>query len=160
MEELKAAGKTRSIGVSNYLQSHLETTLVTAKVVPAVNQLEFHPYLQRGKLLDFHKAKGIVTACYGPITPATKAKPGPLDELLPQLAKKYYVNEAEICLRYCIEKDAVAVTTSSKEQRMSDYMRVTAFKMTPKEVQEIDRLGAQKHYRGFWNKKFAEDDRA
>jgi diketogulonate reductase-like aldo/keto reductase len=159
MEQLQASGKTRSIGVSNYVQKHLETTLAVATVVPAVNQIEYNPYLQHGKLLDFHKSKGIVTAAYAAVTPVTCAKGGPLDDLLPGLAKKYYVTDSEICLRYVLEKDAIAITTSSKEQRMSDYMRATAFKMTPKEVQDMDKLGAQKHYRGFWSKQYAADDR-
>lgn len=159
MEQVQASGKARSIGVSNYVQKHLDTTLATAKVVPAVNQIEFHPYLQHGDLLDYHKTKGIVTTCYGPSTPVVKAKPGPLDDLLASLAKKYYVSEAEICLRYCIGKDAVALTTSSKEQRLSDYMRVTAFKMTPREMDDIDRLGREKHFRAFFTKKYGPDDR-
>lgn len=159
MEQLQASGKTRSIGVSNYVQKHLETTLEVATVVPALNQIEFHPYLQHGNLLEFHKSKGIVTAAYSPVTPVTRAKGGPLDDVLPGLAKKYYVTESEICLRYVLEKGAVAVTTSSKEQRMSDYMRAIAFKMTPREVQEIDSVGGKKHYRGFWTKQYAADDR-
>lgn len=58
MEKLKEAGLTKSIGVSNYLPKHLEAVLKTAKVVPACNQIEFHPYLQRTALLDFHKKHG------------------------------------------------------------------------------------------------------
>jgi len=160
MEEVQASGKARSIGVSNYLQPDLEATLQTATVVPAVNQIEFHPYLQHGSLLPFLQKKGILGQAYGPITPATKAKPGPLDDLLAQLAKKYYVNESEICLRWCIDKGVVPITTSAKEQRMSDYMRACAFKLNPKEVSDIDKLGNEKHFRGFWTAKFGPNDRS
>lgn len=55
MEKVQAAGLTKSIGVSNFLPKHLAAILKTAKVVPACNQIEFHPYLQRTELLDFHK---------------------------------------------------------------------------------------------------------
>ena len=58
MEKVKELGLTKSIGVSNYLPKHLEATLKTAKVPPSVNQIEFHPYLQRTQLLDFHKKHG------------------------------------------------------------------------------------------------------
>ena len=160
MEEIKAAGKARSIGVSNFLQPHLEALLETATVVPAVDQIEYHPYLQHGSLLSFLKDKGIVAEAYALITPVTKARPGPLDELLPRLAKKYYVDEAEICLRWAIDKGVVAITTSQKEQRMSDYLRVTAFNLNPREVEDIDKLGAEKHFRGFWKKQYADDDRS
>lgn len=57
MEELKAQGLTKSIGVSNYLPEHLDFILETCKTPPAVNQIEFHPYLQHPGLLQYHKEK-------------------------------------------------------------------------------------------------------
>jgi len=57
MEDLKAQGLTKSIGVSNYLPEHLEWIMETAKVPPAINQIEFHPYLQHVDLLKYHKQK-------------------------------------------------------------------------------------------------------
>lgn len=160
MEAVKAAGLAKSIGVSNYFVPHLEATLKTAKIVPAINQIEFHPYLQHAPLLDFHKAHGIATAAYGPLTAATKAKPGPADGILAGCAKKYAVSEGEILLRWCIDQDIVAITTSSKEQRLSDYLRCATFKLTPAEIKQIKEQGEQKHFRGFWTKKFAADDRS
>jgi diketogulonate reductase-like aldo/keto reductase len=160
MEKLKEAGLTKSIGVSNYLIPHLETTLKTAKTAPSINQIEFHPYLQHPDLLAFHKKHGIATAAYGPLTAATKAKPGPVDDYYVALSKKYAVSGGEIALRWAIDSDIVAITTSSKEQRLSDYLRAATFKLTPKEVEEIGELGLKKHFRGFWQAKFAEDDRS
>lgn len=159
MEAVQQAGLAKSIGVSNYLPSHLNALLKTAKVVPACNQIEFHPYLQRVELLNLHKKHGIATTAYGPLTAATKAKPGPLDDFVGRLTKKYAVSENEIYLRWCIDQDIVPITTSSKEQRLSDYLRVATFKLTPVEIKEINELGAQKHFRGFWQKKFDEADR-
>ncbi|TID20041.1 aldo-keto reductase family 1 member C13 [Venturia nashicola] len=159
MEQLKEAGLAKSIGVSNYLIPDLESTLKTAKVVPSINQIEFHPYLQHGDLLAFQKKHGIATAAYGPLTAVTKAKPGPLDETYSALAKKYAVSEGEIALRWTIDSDIVTITTSSKEQRLSDYLRVTTFKLTPKEVEEIGTVGLQKHFRGFWKDKFNDDNK-
>lgn len=59
MEELQAQGLAKSIGVSNYLPEHLDWILETAKVTPAMNQIEFHPYLQHGEsgLIEYHKKK-------------------------------------------------------------------------------------------------------
>ena len=160
MEEVKASGKAKSIGVSNYYQKDLEATLATAKTVPSINQIEYHPYLQHGSLVDFHKKNNIAVAAYGPQQPVTKAKGGPIDDLLARLAKKYFVNEGEILLRWCLDQGVVAVTTSSKEQRMSDYLRSAAFNLTPKEVSDISEAGAQKHFRGFWQAKFDANDRS
>ncbi|KAF2397170.1 Aldo/keto reductase [Trichodelitschia bisporula] len=158
MEAVKAAGLTKSIGVSNYLVPHLEATLKTATSPPVINQIEFHPYLQRSELLAFHKTHNIATAAYGPLTAVTKG-PGPLDGMLAALAKKYAVSEAEISLRWAMDQDVIAVTTSSKEQRLSDYLRAGAFKLNPEEIREINRVGQEKHFRGFWQAKFAADDR-
>jgi diketogulonate reductase-like aldo/keto reductase len=57
MEQVKAAGLARSIGVSNYLPEHLDWILETAQTPPSINQIEFHPYLQHGPLIDYHKQK-------------------------------------------------------------------------------------------------------
>jgi diketogulonate reductase-like aldo/keto reductase len=76
--------------------------------------------------------------------------PGPVDEYLEALEKKYAVSAGEILLRWCIDQDIVPITTSSKEQRLSDMLRVATFKLTPKEVKEITDLGAKKNFRGFW----------
>lgn len=160
MEAVQQLGLTKSIGVSNYLPKHLEVTLKTAKVVPAVNQIEFHPYLQHSGLLDFHKKHGIATTAYAPLTAAIRASPGPCDEFFLALSKKYAVSNAEISLRYCIDQDIVPITTSSKEERLSDYLRALTFKLTPAEIKQLNELGQQKHYRAFWSAKFAPDDRS
>ena len=159
MESVHASGKARSIGVSNYLQKHFEATLSTAKTPPSINQTEYHPYLQHGNLLEWQKDhSAIATAAYGPLTPITKGRPGPLDELLAALAKKYYVSEGEILLRWCIDQGVVAVTTSGKEERMKDYLRVTTFKLTPREVEEVREIGKGKNTRVFWNHIFDKED--
>ncbi|KAF2145951.1 uncharacterized protein K452DRAFT_219383 [Aplosporella prunicola CBS 121167] len=160
MEEVQALGLAKTIGVSNYLPQHLEATLRTAKVKPAVNQIEFHPYLQHPQLLEYHKKNGIATVAYSPLAAIVKASPGPVDDYMAALAKKYAVSEGEISLRWCIDQDIVALTTSGKEQRLSDYLRCATFKLSPKEIQEVKALGEKKHYRGFWAKHFAEDDRS
>ncbi|KAI4212022.1 MAG: hypothetical protein LQ351_005204 [Letrouitia transgressa] len=164
MEKVKQSGKARSIGVSNYLQPQLVATLKTANVTPSINQIEYHPYLQHGgpngSLLSYMKEHNIAGAAYGPLTAATKAKPGPCDDMLANLSTKYYVSEGEIALRWCIDQDFVTITTSSKEERLSDYLRALTFKMTPKEVHDLGEKGMEKHFRGFWQGKFDQNDRS
>ncbi len=162
VEALKTSGRARSIGVSNFLQSHLETVLATAKIVPAVNQIEFHPYLQHeGGLVEFHKEKGIALEAYSPLTAVTKAAPGPLDGVYARVAEKYGVTPGEVALRWVIDQGIVALTTSSSEERLKTWIaRVPAFELTKEEVEEIARVGREKHFRGFWTNKFAADDRS
>ena len=158
-EAIKESGRAKSIGVSNFLQNHLEAILETAKIPPAINQIEYHPYLQHFGLLDFHREKKIAVAAYGGLTAVTKAAPGPVDNYYSALAKKYGVTEGEVALRWILDQGIVVVTTSSNEQRLKSFLsKLPSFKLTPKEVQELSDLGKQKNFRGFWKNKFAADD--
>lgn len=158
MESILASGKARSIGVSNFLQKELEAVLETAKVIPAINQIEFHPYLQHGDLLAFHKKHGIATSAFAPLTAVTKASPGPLDNTYAALAKKYGVTTGDIALRWVIDSGVVAITTSTNEERLKGYQKIGEFKLTPEEVEQIRVKGLEKNFRGFWAAKFAADD--
>lgn len=160
LEAIHASGKAKSIGVSNFLQKDLEVILKTAKIIPAINQIEYHPYLQHGNLVEFSKKHGITTSAYAPLTAVVKATPGPLDKTYEQLAKKYDVSPGEIALRWVIDQGIVALTTSSSDQRLKGYLKITQFKLTPNEIEEIAKIGATKHFRGFWRDKFAPDDRS
>ncbi|TVY84880.1 NADPH-dependent conjugated polyketone reductase C1 [Lachnellula suecica] len=158
MEAIHASGKAKTIGVSNFLKPDLEAVLKTAKVVPAINQIEYHPYLQHDGLVEFHNKHGIATSAYAPLTAVVKAKPGPLDGTYEKLAKKYGVTPGEIALRWVLDQGIVVLTTSSNEQRLKGFLKVSQFKLTSEEVEEISKIGKQKNFRGFWQDKFAADD--
>ncbi|CAI4212505.1 unnamed protein product [Parascedosporium putredinis] len=139
LQSLKADGKARSIGVSNFLREHLEVLVAAGGVIPAVNQIEFHPYLQHGDLLDFHRQHSITTSAYGPLTPIVR----------------------NVGLRWVIDSGVVAITTSSKEERLRNYIeKVPSFKLTDEEVKGIAEAGRQKHYRAFFLNRYTEDDRS
>lgn len=159
MERIRASGRARSIGVSNFVATHLDAILATAEVPPAINQIEYHPYLQHGDLLAYHREKGIAVSAYAPLTAITRAKPGPLDGAYAPLAKKYGVSEGEVALRWVIDQGIVAITTSSREERLKSFLtKVPSFKLTPAEVKEIADKGKGKNFRGFWTHKIKDDD--
>lgn len=147
--------------MSNYLIEHLEKVLETATTVPAVNQVEFHPYLQRENLVPWSEERGIVTSAFGPLTTITKARPGPTDEVVKRLAERYGVSEEAVLLRWCVDQGIVAITTSSRESRLRDYLGVTGFKLSEGEVAEIGIEGGKKHFRAnnFMHKWDPEDRR-
>ncbi|KAJ3521256.1 hypothetical protein NM208_g13379 [Fusarium decemcellulare] len=160
MEAIKRSGKARSIGVSNFLQEHIEAILQTAEIPPAVNSIEYHPYLQRGTLIDFLRAHGIAVSAYSVLTALTEGCPGPVDGLYTELAKKYSVSEASIALKWCIDQGIAAVTTSRNPQRVKEYLEdLQMFKLTPDEIEKISMEGKKKHYRKFLTDRFAPDDR-
>ena len=160
LEAIHASGKAKTIGVSNFRQHELEAILKTAKIKPAINQIEYHPYLQHGNLIDFHVKNNIATSAYAPLTAVTKAKGGPLDKIYESLARKYGVTPGEIALRWVIDQGIVVITTSGNEDRLKSYQKIAQFRLTPKEVEEIAELGKQKHFRGFWKVYFKDDDRS
>ncbi|KAG4423414.1 hypothetical protein IFR04_003381 [Cadophora malorum] len=158
MEAIHASGKAKTIGVSNFRKADLEAILETAKIVPAINQIEFNPYLQHVELLEFQKKHGIKASAYSPLTAITRAAPGPVDDVHERLAKKYNVTKGEIALRWAIDQGIVAVTTSSNEDRLKQYLKVTGFKLTEEEIEEIATEGKKKNFRGYWNKWYKDDD--
>jgi diketogulonate reductase-like aldo/keto reductase len=161
MEAIHRSGRAKTIGVSNFQQNHLEAILKTATIKPAINQIEFHPYLQQGRLLAFMKKHNIAVSGYGPQTPITKVKNGPVTPALQALAKKYDVSEGVIALRWCLDLGVIAITTSLKESRLQEYLKVGQFQLTPTEVDKICEEGAKMHFRGFFKANFPdEEDRA
>lgn len=149
MEAVQAAGKTRSIGVSNFEASDLEIILQTAKVTPAINQIEFHPYAQHRETVSLCRAKGIAVSAYSPLAAVTAARPGPADAAYAELAAKYGVTEGEVALRWCLDQDVVAITTSKKAERLRSIMANTLrFKLEADEVEKLRSVGSQKQYTG------------
>ncbi|KAI9671145.1 MAG: hypothetical protein M1817_003652 [Caeruleum heppii] len=158
METLQSSSLTRSIGVSNYLPQHLDILLQTAKTPPAMNQIEHHPYLQRSNLLTYLREKNIAVAAYSPLAPLTASKNGPVDPVVQRLARKYGVSEAVVLLRWCVDRDVVAVTTSAKEDRLRDYLRVGDLRLTAEEVEEITTKAAGRRYRAYFRRRFGDED--
>lgn len=94
------------------------------------------------------------------MTPLVTAKGGPVDGLWTKLAQKYGVTESEVGLRWVIDQDIIALTTSSKSERLEGYLaKLPKFKLTSDEIAEISKLGNEKHFRGFWRNKFDDNDR-
>lgn len=150
MEALQVSGRVRSIGVSNCLPSHLCTILETAKIPPAVNQVEFHPYLDQTELLVLAKKHGIVLEAYSPLTPLTYAAGGPLDAVVKRIAAKYGVSDSAVLLRWVLDQGLVAVTTSGNERRLKGYLEGTqGWQLSKEDVEEIGTEGKKSPFR-YW----------
>ncbi|KAH9906957.1 Aldo/keto reductase [Xylariomycetidae sp. FL2044] len=149
LEEVKDSGKVKSIGTSNFMQDDLDVILETARIPPAINQVEYHPYLQHEGLVEYHKQHNISIAAYSPLSALTAARPGPLDSMYGELASKYGVTESDVGLRWCIDQGIVTITTSSSEERLRGYISKTfSFKLSSEEIEAMAELGRQKHHQG------------
>lgn len=161
MEEIKRAGKAKSIGVSNYLRPHAEATLAGATIPPAFNQIEFHPYLQRGdNYLSWLRENGLQVGSFKGLTPAFRAPDGPLREPLSRIAKTYDTTEAAVLINWIIQDKIVAVTTTTKPERLDEYAQALKIKLTQDELQEITDVGSTYHFRTSWSEHFEADDRS
>ena len=160
MEAVKQAGKARSIGVSNYLRQDLEATLKTAKDPPVINQLEYHPYLQRANgYVPWMQEQNIQVGAFKGLTPLARCKEGPLREPLERMALAHGTNASAVLLSWHIQRNVVAVTTSRKEERLREYGEALKIKLTREELDEISRIGLTYHHRDFRTEKFDQDDR-
>ncbi|KAL7918379.1 NADP-dependent oxidoreductase domain-containing protein [Trichoderma austrokoningii] len=158
LEAVKAQGKAKSIGISNFQRPHIEALLETCTVKPVINQLEFHPYLQRANdFVPWMREHGIEVSSFKTLAPITVAKGGPLDELLPSLATKYGVAESVVLLSWCIGQNITPITTTRSISRLDEYKAATEVNLEPADVEEISQTGLKYHFR-WWGKKFFNPD--
>jgi 2,5-diketo-D-gluconate reductase A len=136
--ELKAAGRARSIGVSNFEIEHLERVVDATGVVPAVNQVELHPRLQRQELRGFHAEHGIVTEAWSPI-----AKGRVLDDpVVTELAARHDRTPAQIVLRWHLQLGNVVIPKSVTPARIEENFRVLDFTLDDDAMRRIEALDA------------------
>jgi diketogulonate reductase-like aldo/keto reductase len=146
-EKVLADGRTRAIGVSNFSPEHLRQLVDRTEVVPAVNQVELHPYFTQPTLRELHAELGIVTQAWSPIggvlvyTPGSDAARGPLtDPVITDLAAKYDKTPAQVVLRWHVEHGFSAIPKSVKPHRIAENFNVFDFALTADEVAAIDAL--------------------
>ncbi|WP_432792725.1 aldo/keto reductase [Peptacetobacter hiranonis] len=125
-------GKAKAIGVSNFLNNHMQNILDNCEVVPMVNQIEFHPgYIQKD-VVDFDKKHGIVVEAWSPLGRERVFK----DELLNKLAEKYGKSVAQICLAFSLQMDVVPLPKSSSVERMKQNMDID-FELEKEDFEKI-----------------------
>ena len=142
LEKLYRDKKVRAIGVCNFMQHHLEDLLKTAKIVPSVNQMEFHPYLVQQDLLDFCSKKGIQYEAWSPMM---QGRIFDMDEFK-SLARKYDKTIAQIVLRWNLQKGVVTIPKSSKKDRISNNAAIFDFELSNEDMQFLDAMDKGKRF--------------
>ena len=137
--ELKAEGKARSIGVSNYGIHHIQEllTLPAVSVKPAVNQIEISPYLPRDELVSFCQNHNIVTEAYSPLTKAARLK----DPKLLAISAKYSVTPAQLLIQWCLQRHLITIPTSANPSRISENSdALTVFAGKPISASDLEEM--------------------
>ena len=148
MEKLLSEGRARAIGVSNFSQQHLENLMQRTEVVPAVNQVELHPFFTQPRLRAFHAQHRIATEAWSPLGGIQRYRPADPDAVLnalehptvTEIADKYGKTPAQVVLRWHIEHGVLAIPKSVKRHRIAENIDVFDFQLTADEVAAIDAL--------------------
>lgn len=144
LEQLLAAGKVRAIGVSNFMPDVLRDLLTKVKVVPAVNQIELHPYFQQKELQDLHQRHGILTQAWSPIGGITSYQGGAKstfdDRTLLRIAQVHGKSVAQVMLRWHVQQGRSAIPKSVKPARIAENFDVFDFELTGEQLALIDAL--------------------
>jgi diketogulonate reductase-like aldo/keto reductase len=144
LEKLYADGKVRAIGVSNFMPAVLNDLLEKTEIVPAVNQIEVHPYFQQRELQALHAEHGILTQAWSPIGGVTiygdGQKPTLENEVIGQIAKAHGKSPAQVMLRWHVQEGRSAIPKSVKPHRIAENFDVFDFELTSNELAAIDAL--------------------
>ena len=145
LETLLADGKVRAIGVSNFMVEHLSTLLDRASVVPAVNQIEVHPYFAQADVQAVNAEHGIVTQAWSPIGGITFYRDGQHsstleDPVIGGIAKAHDKTPAQVMLRWHLQQGRSVIPKSTKPQRIAENIDVFDFDLTTEELAAIDAL--------------------
>jgi 2,5-diketo-D-gluconate reductase A len=136
LEEFKADGRARSIGVSNFQVAHLKQLLDDSDTVPAVNQIELHPYFQNREVAAFGREHGIATEAWAPIAQGKVLD----DPTLVEIAARYGRSVAQIVLRWQIQHGNIVFPKSVTPQRIRENIAIFDFELESSDVETIDRL--------------------
>ncbi len=137
-EDIYQSGKVKAIGVSNFKQHHLEILLKETSVIPAVNQIELHPYLTQESELVFCKTMGIQVEAWSQF--AANQTNLFEEKILMDLADKYSKSPAQIILRWDYQRGVVTIPKSSNENRMKENLDIFDFSLSDQEVESISSL--------------------
>jgi diketogulonate reductase-like aldo/keto reductase len=145
LETLLADGKVRAIGVSNFMVDHLTTLLEQATVVPAVNQIEVHPYFQQRDVQNLGAEHGILTQAWSPIGGITFYRDGShgstlRDPVIGEIAKAHAKTPAQVMLRWHLQQGRSAIPKSTRPERIAENLDVFDFELTSEQLAAIDGL--------------------
>ena len=138
MEELYQEGKTRAIGVSNFQPDRLMDLIAFNKIVPAVNQIETHPFNQQIETQKFLKENGVQHESWGPF--AEGKNDLFKNELLSSIGKKYNKSIAQVVLRWLTQRGIVAIPKSVRKERIEENFNIFDFRLSDEDMQSIQTL--------------------
>jgi diketogulonate reductase-like aldo/keto reductase len=144
-ERLLAEGRARAIGISNFSPAHLASFMPRVEIVPAVNQVEVHPYYNQPALRAEHARLGIATQAWSPlggvmVYRGDAPKSALADPVITAIAERHGKTPAQVILRWHIDSGRSAIPKSVRPQRIAENLDVFGFSLSPDEIATIDAL--------------------
>ncbi|MFW5826388.1 MAG: aldo/keto reductase [bacterium] len=136
LEKLYQDGRVRAIGVSNFLVHHLEELAENSGIVPAVNQVEFHPFLLQKELLDYDHEHGIRHEAWSPLTRAKLWD----DPVIDEIASKHGRSRAQVLLRWDLQHGVVTIPKSVHRERIEENAKLFDFELDDGDMEKLDGL--------------------
>ncbi|QHW37049.1 aldo/keto reductase [Staphylococcus ursi] len=131
------SGLVRYIGVCNFLPEHIEQLEKETGVLPAINQIELHPYFNQKDMIAYHEKKGILTQAWSPLGRDN----GVMDEpVLKQLSSKYDKTVAQVILRWHIQNGVMPIPKATSSKRQLENFDIFDFHITDEDLQAFDQL--------------------
>lgn len=138
MEEFYKEGKIKAIGVSNFDSARLVDLILNNEIVPAVNQIELHPFVQQEEAIAVMEEYGVKVESWGPLA---EGKHGIFeDEMLKKIADKHNKSVAQIILRWHIERGVIIIPKSVRKDRMEENLNIHDFALDQKDMDRIANL--------------------
>lgn len=150
LEEIEVSGRSKSIGVSNYMVSHLEELISYANTPPSVNQIEFHPFIfdEQAPVLDVCAKHQIVVEAYSPLARGRQMD----NQVITDLAIAHGKSKAQVMLRWALQHQTVPIPKSSHADRIKENIAVFDFQLSSEQMTAIDRLGGRESALPFYAK--------
>lgn len=144
MEKLRADGKAKSIGVSNFSIADLELLKTVSDVVPAVNQVEFHPLFNHPELKAYCEERGIVLQAYAPLARGAYLK----SPLMLEIGKTHEKTPAQVGLRWLVQQGISVIPKSVHKERLEENSQIFDFALSDEEMAAITAMDAQQRVAG------------
>jgi 2,5-diketo-D-gluconate reductase A len=136
LEQFKADARTRSIGVSNFQVEHLERLAAETDTVPAVNQIELHPYFQNSEVRSYDEAHGIATEAWSPIAQGAVLD----DPAITEIAERVGRTPAQVVLRWHTQRGNIVFPKSVTPERIRENFETFDFELEAGDLEQIDGL--------------------
>lgn len=145
LESIYKSGRAKSIGVSNFMIPHLEELIQKTGLVPAINQIEVHPFLNQKELRDYCASKKILVEAYSPLAHGKRIQ----DPAITKISQKYNRTNAQILIRWSIQSGMIVLPKSVKRTRIEENGSVFDFQLDNADMEYLNSL--DENYRTCWD---------